>query len=134
MPHCSDIVAIGRVKWIEGSKYTGKDNYAWYKFDIMHKSGPVFHGRQSVVIPPQRTRVCEQCGKCYERWQRSSSRFCSPACRQRAHHKRLSVTLSVTAGPTPKTPIEPSDSSEVFRYVQHAEVPRFSAAGTAKMP
>jgi hypothetical protein len=21
MPHCSDIVTIGRVKWIEGSKY-----------------------------------------------------------------------------------------------------------------
>ena len=26
MPHCSDIVTIGRVKWIEGSKHTGKDN------------------------------------------------------------------------------------------------------------
>jgi hypothetical protein len=28
MPMCSDIVAIGRVKWIEGSKRTGKDNFA----------------------------------------------------------------------------------------------------------
>ena len=37
LPHCSDIVAIGRVKWIEGSKYTGKDNCAWYRFDIRHK-------------------------------------------------------------------------------------------------
>ena len=26
LPHCSDIVTIGRVKWIEGSKHTGKDN------------------------------------------------------------------------------------------------------------
>ena len=43
LPCCSDIVAIGRVKWIEGSKYTGKDNHAWYRFDIRHRSGPVFH-------------------------------------------------------------------------------------------
>ena len=64
LPHCSDIVAIGRVKWIEGSKHTGKDNYAWYRFDIRHKGGPVFHGRdQGEAIPSRRTRVCEQCGK-----------------------------------------------------------------------
>ena len=25
VPHCSDIVSIGRVKWLENSKYTGKD-------------------------------------------------------------------------------------------------------------
>jgi hypothetical protein len=43
MPGCSDIVAIGRVKWIEGSKHTGKDNHAWFRFDIRHKSGPFFH-------------------------------------------------------------------------------------------
>ena len=29
----SDIVAIGRVKWIEGSKFTGKDIACWYKFN-----------------------------------------------------------------------------------------------------
>lgn len=29
--YISDIVSVGRVKWIEGSKYTGKDNCAWYK-------------------------------------------------------------------------------------------------------
>ena len=33
MPYCSDIVILGRVKWIEGSKHTGKDNHAWYRFD-----------------------------------------------------------------------------------------------------
>ena len=49
LPSCSDIVTIGRVKWIEGSKYTGKDNHAWYRFDIRHKSGPVFHGRGQPV-------------------------------------------------------------------------------------
>ena len=132
LPHCSDIVAIGRVKWIEGSKHTGKDNHAWYRFDARHSGGPVFHGRgQGEVIPSRRTRVCEQCGKPYEP-QRSSSRFCSPACRQRAHRKRLSVTPSVT--PAPNTPIEPSDSSEVFRYVRHADVPRFAAEGWELLP
>ena len=35
---CSDIVTIGRVKWIEGSKHTGKDNHAWFRFDIRHKT------------------------------------------------------------------------------------------------
>lgn len=29
---CSDIVPIGRVKWIENSKHSGKDNAAWYRF------------------------------------------------------------------------------------------------------
>ena len=97
LPHCSDIVPIGRVKWIEGSKHTGKDNHAWYRFDSKHSGGPVLHNNrgQGEVIPSRRTRVCEQCRKPYEP-QRSSSRFCSPTCRQRAHRKRLSVTLSVT--------------------------------------
>jgi hypothetical protein len=33
MPYCSKIVAVGRVKWIEGSKSTGKDNCSWYCFE-----------------------------------------------------------------------------------------------------
>ena len=32
MDYCQMIVAVGRVKWIEGSKNTGKDNCAWYNF------------------------------------------------------------------------------------------------------
>ena len=32
MDYCRMIVAVGRVKWIEGSKNTGKDNCAWYLF------------------------------------------------------------------------------------------------------
>jgi hypothetical protein len=36
---------------------------------------------------------CEQCRKPYQP-QRSSSRFCSEMCRQRAHRKKLSVTLA----------------------------------------
>ena len=97
LPHCSDIVAIGRVKWIEGSKHTGKDNHAWYRFDARHSGGPVFHRtRPERGDPFTAPGVCEQCGKAYEP-QRSSSRFCSATCRQRAHRKRLSVTPSVTA-------------------------------------
>jgi hypothetical protein len=96
LPSCSDIIAIGRVKWIAGSKHTGKDNCAWYRFDAKHASGPVFHGRDQREAP--RRRACEQCGKAYTP-RRSSSRFCSGTCRQRAHRKRLSVTDSVTDVP-----------------------------------
>ena len=115
MPYSSDIVTIGRVKWIEGSKYTGKDNHAWFRFDARHRGGPVFHGRDnSEIFPSRLTRMCEQCHKSYEP-QRSSSRFCSGRCRQHAHRRRLlSVTFSVTPAP-PNIPIEPSDSLEVFR-------------------
>jgi hypothetical protein len=121
MPGCSDLVAIGRVKWIEGSKHTGKDNHAWFRFDIRHKHGPIFHARdQSEVIPSRRTGVCEQCRKAYDP-QRSSSRFCSQTCRQRAHRNKLSVTSSVTPAP--------SEPSEVFRYVRQADVARFTAEG-----
>lgn len=33
LAYCRKIVAVGRVKWIPGSKMTGKDNAAWYLFD-----------------------------------------------------------------------------------------------------
>jgi hypothetical protein len=77
--------------------------------------------------------VCEQCRKSYEP-QRSSSRFCSQACKQNAYRKRRSVTSNVTAAAAPNTPIGPSDSSEVFRYVRHADVPRFTAKGWEMLP
>lgn len=45
MTYCSKVVSVGRVKWIEGSKNTGKDNCCWYLFDGM-KNGPTqFYGR-----------------------------------------------------------------------------------------
>jgi hypothetical protein len=68
--------------------------------------------------PALRTGVCEQCRKSYEP-QRISSRFCSGTCRQRAHRRKLlSVTPSVTRA-----------QAGVFRYVRHADVPRFRAEG-----
>jgi hypothetical protein len=136
LPHCSDIVAIGRVKWMEGSKHTGKDNAAWYRFDSGHKAGPVFHWRgdsSDNITPNRRTGICEQCGKRYE-LQRASARFCSPACKQLTYRKRLSVTPSVTPAVAPSTAIEPSDSGELFRYVRHADVQRFVAEGWELLP
>lgn len=46
MKYCSDIVAVGRVKWIPDSKMTGKDNCAWYKF-VEQPTSTTFHGRQN---------------------------------------------------------------------------------------
>ena len=58
MAACTDIVAIGRVKWIEGSKHTGKDNFGWFRFDVRHSAGPVFHCRdQGETIPARRRNV-----------------------------------------------------------------------------
>jgi hypothetical protein len=52
LPHCVSIVAIGRVKWIENSKNTGKNNACWYLFNSKHTAGPVFHWRgQGEPVP-----------------------------------------------------------------------------------
>jgi hypothetical protein len=135
MFHCSDFVVLPRLKWFEGSKNTGKDNHAWYKFDARHRGSPFFRNNRGncEVFPSLRTRACERCGTLYEP-QRSSSRFCSQACKQHAYRKRLSVTSSVTSAHTPELPIEPPDSSEVYRYVLHAEVPIFTAEGWELLP
>ena len=45
LPKCSMIVSVGRVKWIEDSRFVGKDNCCWYRFDPGHKRGPRFIGR-----------------------------------------------------------------------------------------
>lgn len=44
MPYCSDIVAVGRVKWIPGTKMVGKDNCCWYRFS-KEREYTVFHPR-----------------------------------------------------------------------------------------
>jgi hypothetical protein len=100
---CSDILAIGRVRWIAGTKNTGKDNAAWYRFDAHHAAGPAYHAYRSA---PTRAVLCRQCGKPYLP-QRSDSRTCSSACRQRAwreQHRRkddrsaIKCNAAVTAG------------------------------------
>jgi len=45
MDYVFTIVSVGRVKWIPGSKMTGKDNCAWYLFTDTF-SFPRFVGRQ----------------------------------------------------------------------------------------
>jgi hypothetical protein len=122
--HCSDIVTIGRLKWLAESKHTGKDNYGWFRFDARYNGVTAIHRRNQAEVISPRTRVCEQCGKRYEQWLRSSSRFCSAACKQLAYRKRLSVTPSVTSAPS---------GDEEFRYVAHADVPRFEAEGWEAM-
>jgi hypothetical protein len=42
---CQKIVAVGRVKWIPDSKYSGKDNAAWYLFDGSFAGQITFHER-----------------------------------------------------------------------------------------
>lgn len=45
---CEAIVPVGRVKWIEDSPSTGKDNAAWYLFNSNWSAGYTkFHGRTS---------------------------------------------------------------------------------------
>ncbi len=45
MRHCRRIVSIGRVKWIEKSRNTGKDNSCWYLFTREQSPRPIFISR-----------------------------------------------------------------------------------------
>jgi hypothetical protein len=87
LPHCSDIVMVGRLRWIEGSPFTGLDNFAWLRFSADHRAGPILHACGSA---PVRARICA-CGGSF-RPARSDARFCSAACRQHAYRTRLAVT------------------------------------------
>ena len=40
------VVSIGRVKWIEDSKGTGKDNCCWYLFDRYYDGVTKFYGKK----------------------------------------------------------------------------------------
>ena len=48
LPYLCKIVSIGRVKWIEGSKMTGKDNCAWHLFDINNTMPTEFYGQVAI--------------------------------------------------------------------------------------
>jgi hypothetical protein len=90
MPMCTDIVSVGRLRWIEGTTMSGMQNFAWYRFEARHSAGPIFYAHGSVPVS-SRVSLCAQCSKAY-RPQRSDSKFCSDTCRQRAHRGRLAVT------------------------------------------
>lgn len=44
IPYCHTIISVGRLKWIEGSKSTGKDSCCWYGFGA-EKTAAKFYGR-----------------------------------------------------------------------------------------
>jgi hypothetical protein len=90
LPTCTDIVPIGRVRWIAGTKNDSTDNFAWYKFELGHVGGPVFHPWGHAPSGPIQ-RSCEQCRRSYQAL-RAESRYCSSACRQKAYRYRLGVT------------------------------------------
>jgi hypothetical protein len=90
---CTDILAIGRVKWIAGTKDTGKDNAAWYRFEAGHTAGPIHHAWRTLPAVPVRAALCTRCGRSYQA-RRITSRFCNDACRQYAHRHPDSVTLA----------------------------------------
>jgi len=47
LPMLRKVVSVGRLKWIPGSKHTGKDNCCWYLFDA-NSNGPIeFFGRSA---------------------------------------------------------------------------------------
>ena len=124
LPSCTDIVSVGRVRWFEGTTMSSMENFAWYRFDGHHSAGPILHARDSAPVSLH-VSLCAQCGKAY-RPQRSDSKFCSDTCRQRAHRTRLVVTKRDVPGtPSP---------AEVFRYVRHADVQRFTAEGWEPLP
>ena len=90
MPSCSDIVSVGRLRWIEGTTMTRHAELCM----VSLRRSPL--GRAEVSCARVGAGVvarswCAQCGKAY-RPQRSNSRFCSDTCRQRAHRGRLAVT------------------------------------------
>jgi len=45
MKYCSRFVAVGRIKWIPGSKHTGKENCAWYRLENRPRD-TMFYGRE----------------------------------------------------------------------------------------
>lgn len=42
---CTDIVSVGRLIWIPGTKVSGKDNVSWYCFNVDKNDYTKFHGR-----------------------------------------------------------------------------------------
>ena len=49
LPRCSDVVIIGRVKWIAGSEFGGLENYAWYRFEGDYRGATKIHNHRGAV-------------------------------------------------------------------------------------
>ena len=61
---CTDVLPIGRLKWIAGSPHTGKDNVSWYRFEGEHRSGPILHGRELSPTRGSRTLNARSSFRC----------------------------------------------------------------------
>ena len=61
MPMCTDIVSIGRLRWIEGTTMSCMQNFAWYRFDACHSVGPRFHAHGLAPVSA-RVSVCSASG------------------------------------------------------------------------
>jgi hypothetical protein len=60
LPKCSDIVAVGRVKWIPGTKHSGKDNCCWYRFAANHQGPTAFHNDRGRRAPVTLTAIAAE--------------------------------------------------------------------------
>ena len=98
-------VLAERLQDMHDANFTGKKAsqsqvHAWFVLDRDYYGfatiSPVSINAPDVCMPWQSAGICEQCHKTYQP-RRSSSRFCSGACRIRAYRQRLSVTVSVTS-------------------------------------
>jgi hypothetical protein len=47
---CTDAVPFGRVRWIDGTEDTSKDNFGWFRFQLGHCNGPVIHPRGIAAV------------------------------------------------------------------------------------
>jgi hypothetical protein len=46
MKVCRRVVSVGRVRWVEGTKSSSTDNFAWYLFNPEEPGPTIFIGRQ----------------------------------------------------------------------------------------
>ena len=84
LAHCSDIVPAPRIKWIRIPRTATKDSFSWFRVDPEYRRSysPIHHRG---VPPPEPPGIaCEACEIPFQP-ARSTARFCSDACRQRAH-------------------------------------------------
>lgn len=49
LSRCTDIVSIGRLIWIPGTRMAGKDNVSWYRFWRKPEHSTIFHKRSEAA-------------------------------------------------------------------------------------
>jgi hypothetical protein len=48
---CSDVIPIGRVKWVPGTEHSGKENYGWLRFHATHDGPTAIRNNRQRRIP-----------------------------------------------------------------------------------